>query len=491
MAALGVVALGLTGCDILEGANIASFVSVSTTCEDWTVAPFPGGPTGGTFGPYTDTEGPDGEPIDPIDLEFHAEATDGVGTLLFDTDPVAVFSLPTEPQVYPFDPAPAVNPIAAGFYDQRGEAFGVEFSYCPGLPFQARALLAPGIPALASTLPTFDVIVSAPVTGIDVADLELGGTAEPTGATITARSIYLSGYDSFTGFSQGERNLILNGTDLVTDGNLLIYRVAITGITRDGTVTLRLPAGVLASTLPGVADSNVATSTVTATVDRTGPTLESPSDVTRQLVPGETSAPVTWTAPVASDASGVAAQSCAPASGSDFSPGDTIVTCTATDTLGNLSSTAFAVHVLAAQTPTVQFAPDASGDPDQGETVGYTVTATDHTGATSPLAASDYTVTSSVPTDIIVTADGGFSVSYPHASPHILTVTQTSTGASAQLTVQVTPTAVAAIPAADGDDALSATGADLGAPIQAAAALLVVGAGLLAMRGFRRRAETR
>lgn len=483
VATLGLVGVSLAGCDIY--ADVESFTDMTTGCENWTIAPKDGVGAGGTYGPYTATTDEYDNPIDPLPLVFHAQAVDGAGTVLFSTDPVAVVSIPGEPVVYDYDPEPSVNPIVGGVYDQRGMSFGDDVLYCPGLPFQARAHLAPGTATLAATLPVFDVVVSSPVTGLDPADLELGGTAGPTGATVTPRTVYGSGYDD-SAFSLAERNLVRFGTHLVPDGNVLIYRIAITGATGDGTVTMRLPEGILTSSLPGVTDSNVATTTVSAIVDRTGPTLAEPDDITRQLTPGETSAAITWTAPVATDANGVAAQSCAPASGSTFTPGDTTVTCTATDTVGNSSTSAFTVSVRAAQTPTVQFAPDRTGNPDQGDTATFTVTGTDYTGATAPLPASDYTVTSSVATDVIQTSDGSFRVTFPHASPHVITVMQTSTGASSAFTVQVTPAAAPSSPAA-----LGATGAEPETPLTAAAVLLLLGSALLALgvRQARRRAR--
>ncbi|TPX03149.1 LPXTG cell wall anchor domain-containing protein [Schumannella luteola] len=140
----------------------------------------------------------------------------------------------------------------------------------------------------------------------------------------------------------------------------------------------------------------------------------------------------------------------------------------------------FTVHVLAAQTPSVQFTADAPGDPDQGDTATFTVTATDYTGTTAPLAATDYTVTSSIASDVITTADGAFSVSFPHASPHTLTVTQTSTGATAQLVVEVTPAPVATA-------ALPQTGSDAAPTFGVGVLLLLLGGLALAAHLGRRR----
>lgn len=156
------------------------------------------------------------------------------------------------------------------------------------------------------------------------------------------------------------------------------------------------------------------------------------------------------------------------------------MTCTAADSLGNTATASFTVRVRAAQAPTVDVARDG-GSASQGGTARFTVTATDYTGATSPLAASDYTVTSSVASDIIETSDGSFEVTFPHASPHVLTVTQLSTVATTQLAVEVAP---AAVPA--GPTVLSSTGADAIPPLIAAAILVIAGAALAASRPRRR-----
>src|SRR5690606_39464565 len=126
--------------------------------------------------------------------------------------------------------------------------------------------------------------------------------------------------------------------------------IAITGVENDGTVTVSFPA----NTVVGESGAtNLATNTATITIDTTGPSLGSLSDITQQLTPGQTSAAISWTGPPASDPSGLAGQECTPASGSAFAVGDTLVTCSATDTLGNDSTTSFTVSILAAQPPLI------------------------------------------------------------------------------------------------------------------------------------------
>src|SRR5690606_41305038 len=98
---------------------------------------------------------------------------------------------------------------------------------------------------------------------------------------------------------------------------------------------------------------SLATTTAPLTSESTGPSLGCFSDITQQLAPGQTSAALSWTGPPASDPSGVAGHECTPASGSAFAVGDTLVTCSDTDTLGNGSTTSFTVSILAAQPPLI------------------------------------------------------------------------------------------------------------------------------------------
>ena len=82
--------------------------------------------------------------------------------------------------------------------------------------------------------------------------------------------------------------------------------------------------------------------------DTTPPVFSDVSDVTEEAT-GPTGAVVTYDAPTAMDAvSGERPVTCAPASGSNFPLGDTLVTCTATDAAGNTASVNFTVRVVAA-----------------------------------------------------------------------------------------------------------------------------------------------
>ena len=79
-------------------------------------------------------------------------------------------------------------------------------------------------------------------------------------------------------------------------------------------------------------------------VDNTGPSITVSDDIFA-LIEGAAGAVVTYTAPTASDAGGIQSITCDIASGSTFPPGETIVTCTATDNAGNTSSDSFTVTV--------------------------------------------------------------------------------------------------------------------------------------------------
>ncbi|MBO9625408.1 MAG: HYR domain-containing protein [Microbacterium sp.] len=479
-AVIGVAALAvaLTGCGPFDFENVMSqWTTTAIDCDTWTVTPkYPSM----ILGPATDPD--TGQEIalfgvarDAADVEIYRSPAQS--SIAFDAQKTPIVASFTTP--------PTMNPISTGYYFETDPTFmGISIGHCDGIPFSAQAYLPPGRATLTSAPPVFDVLFSEPVTGFDAADLELGGTAAPTGATVTllADGDWPFEYTTLPdGVGEREFRYLRNGGQ--------VYRVTIDGVTGDGTVTMRVPAGAVLSTKGDGASPNATTATVTASVDATGPELSALDDVTYQLQPGEDAAALEWTAPTASDPSGVASSSCAPASGSSFSPGTTPVTCTAVDRLGNSSQTGFTVTVLAAQEPTVSVVAEATGAVPQGGSARFAVTATDYTGATAPLAAGDYTVTSSVASDVIAREDGAFSVTFPHASPHVLTVTQTSTGATAAVTVEVTP---AVTPSggvtprgSGGASTLPATGADPTVPAAAGALLLLAGA--LALIARRRR----
>ena len=100
------------------------------------------------------------------------------------------------------------------------------------------------------------------------------------------------------------------------------------------------------------AAGNNAQDTFTVTVnDAENPTITAPSDVTVGNDTGMTTAVVTYAAPVVTDNAPGATASCVPASGSTFSLGETVVTCTATDAAGNNAQDTFTVTVNDTENP--------------------------------------------------------------------------------------------------------------------------------------------
>lgn len=122
--------------------------------------------------------------------------------------------------------------------------------------------------------------------------------------------------------------------------------------------------------------------------------------------------------------------------------GDTTVTVTVMDTNGTASTNVTITVVRGAATAFSAVASDMT--PDQGDTITITATASDGFG-NSWDASSAVTITSNVPTDQIV----GNQVTFPHASPHTLTIALPGL-ATQQLVIQVTAAA-----------ALGVTGSDL------------------------------
>ena len=87
--------------------------------------------------------------------------------------------------------------------------------------------------------------------------------------------------------------------------------------------------------------------TVSATltvVDRTPPVLTLPASVVADA-PTPAGTTVSFTATAIDAVDGVVPVTCAPASGSTFAPGDTVVRCQASDHAGNVGSGSFTVHV--------------------------------------------------------------------------------------------------------------------------------------------------
>ncbi|MFK7916670.1 MAG: HYR domain-containing protein [Ilumatobacter sp.] len=94
-------------------------------------------------------------------------------------------------------------------------------------------------------------------------------------------------------------------------------------------------------------------------LDRSPGFPSAPPNVNAATAPGTTSVAVSYTTPTATDVRSTPTVTCAPASGSSFSVGDTTVTCTATDSAGFTAQTSFVVSVTATPAP-----PDDPPAPD-------------------------------------------------------------------------------------------------------------------------------
>jgi len=121
------------------------------------------------------------------------------------------------------------------------------------------------------------------------------------------------------------------------------------------------------------AAGNVGSATFTVTVeDTTPPVVTPPAQITEEAT-SSSGATVTYPAATATDDVGVTSgPTCTPASGSIFTIGDTIVTCTASDAAGNTGSTTFTVTVQDTTPPvtTIDSVTDGNSNPvSEGETI--------------------------------------------------------------------------------------------------------------------------
>ncbi|MFG6494570.1 HYR domain-containing protein [Fictibacillus sp. UD] len=116
------------------------------------------------------------------------------------------------------------------------------------------------------------------------------------------------------------------------------------------------------------ASGNTAVCTFNVTViDLEPPTIICPTNIIQDNDPGQCGAVVNYSEPNVSDNCAVTT-SCSPLSGSFFPVGTTPVTCTATDTSGNIASCTFNVTVNDTEPPIIVCSPDITviGDPDLG-----------------------------------------------------------------------------------------------------------------------------
>src|SRR5439155_23406353 len=84
------------------------------------------------------------------------------------------------------------------------------------------------------------------------------------------------------------------------------------------------------------------------------------ADVVTNAAPGQCTSTVTYAAPIATDNCGAASVACSPPSGSAFSGGVTVVTCTATDESNNTNACRFTVAVIDTEPPVITCAADTA-----------------------------------------------------------------------------------------------------------------------------------
>lgn len=120
-----------------------------------------------------------------------------------------------------------------------------------------------------------------------------------------------------------------------------------------GTTTVTCTATDAASN----ANSCVFTITVTQNSDSTSPTINCPTNVITSIPYGQSSGVIYYSAPAVSDDRAGVTSNCSPASGSTFSRGTTVVSCTAMDAAGNQANCSFTVTIY-----DVSLQDDASGD---------------------------------------------------------------------------------------------------------------------------------
>lgn len=137
------------------------------------------------------------------------------------------------------------------------------------------------------------------------------------------------------------------------------------------------------------ATGNTGTGSFSVTVqDTTGPLVsDTPAGMTVAAVDAN-GAPSSWTTPTASDlVDGVRPVACVPPSGSTFPLGETTVTCSASDSRGNSSTTAFTVTVVdqAAPVVTVPANMTVEATSPSGASVTYSASANDNVDGSVPV----------------------------------------------------------------------------------------------------------
>ena len=183
------------------------------------------------------------------------------------------------------------------------------------------------------------------------------------------------------------------------------------------------------------AAGNTATGSFTVTVQDTTPPAVTPPDNITMEAAGPTGIEVTYSGESAYDiVDGPRPVACAPVSGSTFALGETIVTCTASDTRGNTGSASFTVKVTDTTAPMLALPADITAEAvsDSGAVVTFSTSASDlvdgdipvscnwNSGDTFPL--GETIVSCSVTDSNGNTASGSFKVTVVDTTPPILTL---------------------------------------------------------------------
>src|SRR5439155_26248547 len=116
--------------------------------------------------------------------------------------------------------------------------------------------------------------------------------------------------------------------------------------------------------------------------DSEAPVIDAcPADVVTNTAAGQCTALITYVAPTAADNCGAALVACSPASGSLFTSGVTIVTCTAADESSNTNACTFTVTVNDLEPPVIVCPPDITTNTapeSSSQVIVYTVDFTDN-----------------------------------------------------------------------------------------------------------------
>ena len=181
-------------------------------------------------------------------------------------------------------------------------------------------------------------------------------------------------------------------------------------------------------------DAGGATRTATATYvvqDTIAPAVTVPTDQTVEAT-SPSGATAEFAASAADGVDGVTDTTCDPSSGSTFALGATTVTCTSTDTAGNLGSGSFVVSVVDTTAPSLTLPQpiSATATSTAGATVSYATTATDivdgastvscSTASGATFAPGTTTVTCSTTDAAGNTATGSFTVQVTFAWSNVL-----------------------------------------------------------------------